>query len=958
MLYSAAMYKFGGVTLNDDVQQSSDEVGVPSSNTQLISNNMIPNVDEASTSYNVFNKRLEDAYFDASTSFHDPSIVYTFYQPYPHEKKWTKVHPLHKIIGDPKSSVRTRGQLANLCLFSCLLSSIEPANVAEALRDADWVSAMQDELDQFSRLARLLEFKDDTVTNYSRPSPSIESTSDDAQNRNPSEASPSTILPKSFIKKFPTSGTKFSTADMGKKGKVVKASACNISYLSVYEPFDGGCVSFGQGGCKITGKGTIKTGKLEFENVYFMKDLKYNLFSVSQIYDNKNSVLFTDSECIVLERDFKLLDDANVLLKTHRQHNMYSIDLKLSHTKINGVVVRRNRTLIEAARTMLADAKLPGSLKQKGMKVTLLDTLCLAKHLGYLIKRTKRVEENLHVEFLENKAIEKGAGPNWLFDNDSLTKSVNYVPVVAGIHSTNLSGTKDAASQEVKKDVSSLRYIALPNWVHDALLESSSMETPILTVSLPVPTACFTDSQEPSSDTRLISKRERLVHLCASLDNILTLTNRFKDILGVTTNSDESNGVEADVLKNKKDERGTVIRNKGRLVAQGHTQEEGIDYDEMDVKSAFLYGTIDEEVYVMQPPGFQDPEFRARVYKVEKAIRLISWQCKKQKIMATSTTEAKYVTAASCHGQVLWIQNQLLDYGDCFEKKLISVDYIHTNENVTDLLTKPFDARRFQYLVVRTSKYWGVLRLLMISLRLIPLSEHNVDFHPIVDFVKASPLGRARIAYSSTLPPVADEPASPLRDVNQGEACPIVSSLDAEQDRANIAKTSTLPHESTSRVPSLAVDEGTQELEFNRLKDRVKLLEDREGGVAEQSRDDAPIKGRNLDKGEAAVERVSDDTKEMATVLTSMDASSILTSEGVQVVPTAAEVATATVSIPAGSNVVPIASLIFATATIVTPYTRQKGKEKMVETNTPKKKKKFQEQIDIQMARQLEEEMC
>nr|GEY55009.1 hypothetical protein [Tanacetum cinerariifolium] len=91
----------------------------------------------------------EDAYFDASTSFHDSSNVHIFYQPYPHEKKWTKDHPLYKIIGDPKSSVRIRGQLANSCLFSCLLSSIEPANVDEALRDAEWVSAMQVELDQF-----------------------------------------------------------------------------------------------------------------------------------------------------------------------------------------------------------------------------------------------------------------------------------------------------------------------------------------------------------------------------------------------------------------------------------------------------------------------------------------------------------------------------------------------------------------------------------------------------------------------------------------------------------------------------------------------------------------------------------------------------------------------------------------------------------------------------------------
>nr|GEY31843.1 hypothetical protein [Tanacetum cinerariifolium] len=66
------------------------------------------------------------------------SNVHTYYQPYPHEKKWTTDHPIYKIIGDQKSSVRTRGQLENSCLFSCLLSSTEPANVAEALRDTDW----------------------------------------------------------------------------------------------------------------------------------------------------------------------------------------------------------------------------------------------------------------------------------------------------------------------------------------------------------------------------------------------------------------------------------------------------------------------------------------------------------------------------------------------------------------------------------------------------------------------------------------------------------------------------------------------------------------------------------------------------------------------------------------------------------------------------------------------------
>nr|GFA33844.1 ribonuclease H-like domain, reverse transcriptase, RNA-dependent DNA polymerase [Tanacetum cinerariifolium] len=74
------------------------------------------------------------------------------------------------------------------------------------------------------------------------------------------------------------------------------------------------------------------------------------------------------------------------------------------------------------------------------------------------------------------------------------------------------------------------------------------------------------------------------------------------------------------IFRNKKDERGIVVRKKARLVAQGYTQEDGIDYDEMDVKSAFMYGKIEEEVYVCQPLGFEDPEFLYRVYKVEKAL--------------------------------------------------------------------------------------------------------------------------------------------------------------------------------------------------------------------------------------------------------------------------------------------------------------------------------------------------
>ncbi|GKA68557.1 hypothetical protein Tco_0768474 [Tanacetum coccineum] len=85
----------------------------------------------------------------------------------------------------------------------------------------------------------------------------------------------------------------------------------NIAHLSDFKEFDRGYVTFGGGanGGRITGKGTIKTDKLDFEDVYFVKELKFNLFSVSQMCDKKNYVLFTDSECLVLSPNFKLPDE-------------------------------------------------------------------------------------------------------------------------------------------------------------------------------------------------------------------------------------------------------------------------------------------------------------------------------------------------------------------------------------------------------------------------------------------------------------------------------------------------------------------------------------------------------------------------------------------------------------------------------------------------------------------------
>ncbi|GJS97454.1 putative ribonuclease H-like domain-containing protein [Tanacetum coccineum] len=443
----------------------------------------------------------------------------------------------------------------------------------------------------------------------------------------------------------------------------------NKSYLIDYQDIDGGFVAFARSpkGGKITRKGKIRTGNLDFEDVYIVKEHKFNLYSISHMCDKKNSVLFTETECLVLSPNFKLLDESQVLLKVPRQNNMYSFDLKnvvpsggltclfakatidesnlwhrrLGHinfktmnklvrgnlvrglpsklfendhtcvacqkgkqhkasckTKLvssisqplqmlhmdlfgptfvrsinhkiyclvvtddysrfswvfflatkdetsgilktfitgienqinhkvkiircdngtefknndmnqfcgmkgikrefsvartpqqNGVAERKNRTLIEAARTMLADSLLPTTfwaeavntacyvqnrvlvtkphnktpyelllgrppsisfMRPFGCPVTILNTLDpLGKFdgkadegflVGYSINskafrafntKTRKVEENMHINFLENKPNIAGSGPEWLFDVDSLTKSMNYEPVTAG----------------------------------------------------------------------------------------------------------------------------------------------------------------------------------------------------------------------------------------------------------------------------------------------------------------------------------------------------------------------------------------------------------------------------------------------------------------------------------------------------------------------------------------------
>ncbi|GJU99681.1 putative ribonuclease H-like domain-containing protein [Tanacetum coccineum] len=333
--------------------------------------------------------------------------------------------------------------------------------------------------------------------------------------------------------------------------------------------------------------------------------------------------------------------------------------------------------------------------------------------------RTRIVEENLHIQFSENTPNIAGSGPNWLFNIDALTKSMNYKPVVAGNQSIGNAGTKacddagdngkkvdenpskegESNDQEKEDNVNSTNNVnaASTNEVN-VVGAKTSIELPLDPNMPPLEDIVYSDDDEdvgtdvdmnnldafmpvsPILTTRVHKDHlvEQIIRDLNSAPQTRRMTKNLKEhglfslVQQRTNHKDFQNSLFACflsqeepkktlvelpngkraigtkwVFKNKKDERGIVIKNKGRLVAQGYTQEEGIDYDEvfdpvarieairlflayasfkdfvvyhMDVKSAFLYGKIEEEVYVCQPLGFEDPDFPDRVYKVEKAL--------------------------------------------------------------------------------------------------------------------------------------------------------------------------------------------------------------------------------------------------------------------------------------------------------------------------------------------------
>nr|GEW48838.1 hypothetical protein [Tanacetum cinerariifolium] len=481
------------------------------------------------------------------------------------------------------------------------------------------------------------------------------------------------------------------------KDKKVIDSGCsrhvirNMSYLSDFEEINDGYVAYG---------GNPKGGR-------------------SLMCDKKNSVLFTNTECLVLSHEFKLSDENQMLLRVLRENNMYNVDLKnivpfrdltcllakatldesnLWHRRldhINFETMNKQQDIWSSGsknpQNTNGDAafenkepKSEGRKPQSEVHVSPSSSAQIKKHDDKTKKEAKDKSpiesltryRNLSAKFedFSNNSINEvnAAGTSVLVVRQISTNSTNTFSA-AGPLNTAVSPTHGKSSYvNTSQYPDDLNMLELEDITYSddeedvgaeadfTNLESSITVTPIPTTRVHKDhyvtqiIGDLSSATQIRSMTRIAKDQGRL----SQINNDDFHTWMFACFLSqeepkrVHQYLKDQSWIEAmqeELLqfKMQKDEKGIVIKNKARLVAQGHTQEEGIDYKEflalvarieairlflayasfmgfmvyqMDVKSDFLYGTIKEVVYACQPLGFEDPDYPNKVYKVVNAL--------------------------------------------------------------------------------------------------------------------------------------------------------------------------------------------------------------------------------------------------------------------------------------------------------------------------------------------------
>ncbi|GJX22423.1 putative ribonuclease H-like domain-containing protein [Tanacetum coccineum] len=385
----------------------------------------------------------------------------------------------------------------------------------------------------------------------------------------------------------------------------------NKEKLDDFMQVKGGIVKFGGGDGRISGKGTIRTSKLDFENVYYVEELQhFNLFSVSQICDKKNKVLFTDTDCLVLTKEFQLPDENHV--------DPAGIDSAV----VNLTSVSADFIPVHADESTLPPGQSLGSSEN-----------------------TKRFPVPSDVC---KDQISSGIFTSSSYDDDFSATLTNLAPAVE----VNPVPTKRVNTIHPQSQI--LGDLASPVLTRSRAQKSKFGESAFIgyiqdqqrtnhTDQLHCLSACFLSQLEPTSIAKALEDPDWVDAMQEEMQQFIN-----QQVWKLVPLPDGKHAIGTKwILKNKRDARGIVVRNKARLVAQGHRQEEGIDYDEvfapvarieairlflafasymgflvyqLDVKSAFLYGEIEEEVYVTQPKGFEDPYFPKHVYRVVKAL--------------------------------------------------------------------------------------------------------------------------------------------------------------------------------------------------------------------------------------------------------------------------------------------------------------------------------------------------